>query len=38
MKRFLDGRPLAPGWWIAAALPLAAAFWAGVAWIMWRVL
>lgn len=32
------GRSLPPGWWIAAVLPLALAFWTGVAWIMWRVL
>lgn len=32
------GRPLPPGWWIGAALPLALAFWTGVAWIIWRVL
>jgi len=32
------GRSFPPGWWIGAALPLALAFWTGVAWIMWRVL
>ena len=32
------GRSLPPGWWIAAALPFGIAFWAGVAWIVWRVL
>lgn len=32
------GRSLPPGWWIAAALPFGIAFWAGVSWIMWRVL
>ncbi len=32
------GRSLPPGWWIGAAIPLALAFWTGVAWIMWRVL
>ena len=32
------GRPLPPGWWVAGAVPFGLAFWAGVAWIVWRVL
>ena len=32
------GRSLPPGWWIGAGLLLSLAFWAGVSWIMWRVL
>lgn len=28
------GRSFAPGWWIAAAAPFAAAFWTIVAWIL----
>ena len=32
------GRSLPPGWWIGAGLLLSLAFWAGVAWNVWRVL
>lgn len=32
------GRSFPPGWWIAGAVPFGLVFWAGVAWIAWRVL